>query len=273
MPFVDSHNHLDLPAFDADRAAVLDRARAAGVVGHLIAGVDRDGWIRQRRLAADVPGVRWTAGLHPQIAAGMTTDAIDAALDGLPRCFDGPNAASGVGETGLDRLFVDPASMDVQIHAFRAQLALARELEQPLVLHIVKAHGAALDVLKADGVPPAGGVIHSYSGNAELARQYVKLGLCIGFVGAVCRPNARKLHAAAAAVPDDRLLIETDAPDQSPPGGPKRNEPAALIRVAEAVAAIRNCHPDRILSHSTRNAERLFGVFYAGPTACEKGGT
>ncbi len=267
MLYVDTHNHLDFAAFDSDREAVLERARAAGIGGHLVAGVDPAGWVRQRALAAKHPGVRWTAGLHPQVAAGMRPGAIDEALAGLPAQLEGAHAASGVGETGLDRLFVDPATLDVQLHAFRAQLALARELERPLVLHIVKAHGKALEVVKRDGLPAAGGVIHSFSGNAELARQYVELGLSIGFVGAVCRPNARKLHAAAAAVPDDRLLIETDAPDQSPPGHPQRNEPTALLDVAEAVARVRGCRPEAVLVLSTRNSERLFGVFNAVPAA------
>lgn len=261
MTHVDTHNHLDLAAFETDRDAVLDRARSAGITGHLVAGIDPAGWIRQRALAASHPGIRWTAGLHPQVAAGMTTDAIDEALRGLPAQFDGPHAACGVGETGLDRLFVDPDTLDAQIHAFRAQLAFARARDMPLVLHIVRAHGKALEILKRDGLPAVGGAMHSFSGNAELARQYVKLGLHIGFVGAVCRDNARKLHAAAAAVPAERLLIETDAPDQRPPGRPQRNEPAALIHVAEAVARIRGCSAGEILEWSTRNAEALFGVF------------
>lgn len=267
MTYVDSHSHLDFAVFDGDRDAVLERARAAGIGGHLVAGVDPAGWVRQRALAARYPGIRWTAGLHPQVAAEMTVGAIDAALAGLPAQFEGPHAASGLGETGLDKLFACSETMDVQVHAFRAQLALARELDQPLVLHILHTHGRAMALLKADGLPKAGGVIHSFSGNAELARQYVKLGLCIGFVGAVCRPNARKLHGAAAAVPDERLLIETDAPDQSPPDHPRRNEPTALLAVAEAVARIRGRRPEDVLVLSTRNSERLFGVFNAVPAA------
>lgn len=269
MLYVDTHNHLDFAAFDADRDAVLARALSRGIGGHLVAGVEPDGWVRQRALAAKHPGIRWTAGLHPQWAAKLTVPGIDTALADLPAQFEGPNAASGVGETGLDRLFVDAATLDVQIHAFRTQLAFARDLDRPLVLHIVKAHGKALEILTADGLPRAGGVVHSFSGNAELARHYVRLGLHLGFVGAVCRENAKKLRAAAAAVPDERLLIETDAPDQPPPGHPRRNEPTALIAIAEAVAGVRGRRPEEILVLSTRNSERLFGVFNAGPAPTE----
>lgn len=260
---IDTHNHLDLPAFDADRDAVLARARAAGVGGHLVAGVDPDGWIRQRRLAEAVPGVRWAAGLHPQVAAEMDESAIDAALGGLRAAFDGPHAACAVGETGLDRLEVDRSTLPAQRHAFRAQLAIARELDRPLVLHILRAHGAALDILRGDGLPAAGGVVHSFSGNAELAREYVALGLHVAFVGTVCRDEAKKLHRAAAELPADRLLVETDAPDQSPPGLEGRNEPSALIRVAEGVARHRGCTAAEVLARSDRNAEALFGVFAA----------
>lgn len=261
MLHVDTHNHLDFPAFDADRDAVLEQARAAGVGGHLIAGVEPAHWPRQRALAAQHPGIRWTAGLHPQWAAKLTPDAIDAALDGLPAQLDGPHAACGIGETGLDRLFADPETLPRQIHAFRAQLAIARTHDRPLVLHIVRAHGKALEILKADGIPAAGGVVHSFSGNRELAREYLTLGLHIGFAGPICRANARTLRGAAEDVPLDRLLVETDAPDQSPPGGPARNEPTTLIAVAEAVAAARGVEPDAVLRRSTRNAEALFGVF------------
>lgn len=258
---IDSHNHLDFDDFDADRAAVIARARAAGVTGQIIAGVRPEDWPRQRALAAAWPDLRWTAGLHPQLAATLDAPARAAALDALPAAFEGAHPACAVGEIGLDRQFVDRATVAAQTESFRAQLAFARDRDLPVVLHIVATHGKVLEWLNRDGLPRAGGVVHSYSGSADMAENYLRLGLHIGFVGTICRPAAQKLHRAARVVPDDRLLIETDAPTQSPPGHARRNEPAALPVVAAALAAHRGTTAEHILAATRRNAETLFGPF------------
>ncbi|MCA9540423.1 MAG: TatD family hydrolase, partial [Myxococcales bacterium] len=252
---------LDSPAFDADRAAVLARARAAGVGGFVLAGVEPAAFAGQRTLAAREPGMVWTAGLHPQVAAELDAPARKAALDALPAAFVGANPARAVGETGLDRHFVPKATLPGQTEVFRAQLAFARERNLPVVLHIVGAHGPALDVLRRDGLPAAGGMVHSFGGNAELVREYVALGLHLSFAGPVARAHAPRLHEAARATPADRLLIETDAPDQSPPDLPRRNEPAVVRAVAAAVAALRGEDPVALLKRAARNLEALLGPF------------
>lgn len=261
MRLIDSHTHLDFETFERDRDAVLDRARAAGVVGQIIAGVRPEHWPRQRALAARHPDIKWTAGLHPQVAAELAPAARDAALDALPSALDGEHPACAIGEIGLDRQFAPRDTLPAQRAAFRAQLALARERDVPVVLHIVATHGEARDILARDGLPRAGGVVHSYSGSADMSARYVELGLHIGFVATVLRPAADKAHRAARAVPLERLLIETDAPTQSPPGHPRRNEPALLPLIARRIAELRGADVDTIADATRRNAETLFGPF------------
>jgi TatD DNase family protein len=149
----------------------------------------------------------------------------------------------------------------LQERAFRAQLALARELDLPLVLHILGTHAESLRILKADGVPRAGGVVHSYSGSAELVRDYVGLGLHISFAGPVTSPQARRVHAAARAVPAERLLAETDAPDQTPPARrPAQCEPAFLPDIVDALAQLRGESRQTLARTTMDNARRLFAL-------------
>lgn len=254
--YLDPHCHLDLPAFDADRAAVLARARAVGVGGWIVAGVDPAGWQRQRQLALQEPTLWWTAGLHP-VAVAEGAD-VRVGLDGLAAQFTGHRPAIAVGETGLDRRRQYRASIPDQERAFRAQLALARTLDVPVVLHVVAAHGRVLELLRADGLPKRGGMMHAWSGSAELVPAFVELGLYLSLPGPVVQPNARKMRASAQCIPTDRLLVETDAPDLSPVPG--RNEPAHLPHIAAAVAALRGVEPSAVLAQSTANAMRLFGI-------------
>ncbi|MCA9545256.1 MAG: TatD family hydrolase, partial [Myxococcales bacterium] len=165
-----------------------------------------------------------------------------------------------VGEIGLDHRAPYAAHRAEQARAFREQLALARALDRPVVLHVVRAHGEVLAVLKGDGVPRAGGVVHAFSGSVEVMQAYLALGLHISLAGPVAHPRSRRLHAAAAAVPAHRLLVETDAPDQPPPGVPGRNEPAVLPQVIAAVAALRGTPVAQVGAQAAANARRLFGL-------------
>ncbi len=235
---------------------MIGRARAVGVTGFVVAGVDPAGWVRQRALAR-TPGVRWTAGLHPWTVARASTGEVEAALSGLPDCFDGARPACGVGETGLDARFVPKETLELQASAFAQQLALSRERALPVVLHVVSAHGAALEVLRR--FAPLTGLVHAFGGSAEVAAAYLDVGLCISVSGGAARAG-RKLRRALAEIPADRLLVETDAPDQPLERG-ARNEPAALLRVAAAVAEVRNESADAILRRSTALATALFGGF------------
>jgi TatD DNase family protein len=262
---IDAHCHLDDAAFDADRDAVFVRSRAVGVVGWLVAGVDPATWARQRALAVAEPGIRWAAGLHPCAVARASIAEREAALIALPSCFQGVRPASALGETGLDTRFVPRDTLEAQVSAFRAQVALARALDLPVVLHLngPGTHGRALAVLRGDGLPRRGGVVHAYSGSAELVADYVALGLYLSFAGTVARPDARRVHGAARATPGPRLLVETDAPDLAPPGAPRRNEPAALPEILRALAQLRGEDPGALAEQTARNAAELFGAFAA----------
>jgi TatD DNase family protein len=261
---IDSHCHLDDERLAADLPAVLARARAAGVSAFVLAGVDPAGWQAQDALARREPDMAVAYGVHPRILPGLTDAEADAMVELLAATLDGGSLLPpvGLGEVGLDGLGQElRACMDRQERVMRAQLALARAHDLPLVLHVLRAHGRALEILKSDGVPRAGGVLHCYSGPADLVGDFVALGLHVSFAGPVSYENARKVHEAARVVPADRLLVETDAPDLTPePERPGRNEPAFLPHVVAALARVRGEDVETVASTTARNARRLFNL-------------
>jgi TatD DNase family protein len=245
----DSHCHLQ--SVD-DPDAQLARARAAGVGGFLLAGVEPDGWTKQRALVAANPDVVMALGVHPQLVAEL--DDADPLVAQLPLALSG---ACAIGEIGLDGMDERKPSLPRQERAFRAQLAVARERGLPVVLHVLRAHPRALEILRDDG--HSGGVLHSCSASVDQVRQYVALGLHVSFAGTVCNNNARKLQEAARAVPAERLLVETDAPFQTPLlHRPAPNEPAFLVAIVAALARIRGETPEHVAQLTDANARRLF---------------
>jgi TatD DNase family protein len=256
--YIDAHCHMDLPVFQDDLALVLARAADRGITGFIVAGIEQRGWARQRHLSRQYPRLAWTAGLHPVAAAKLTEIDAMVELDGLDACFEGDNCAIGVGEIGLDRVFARPETLDVQMTVFRAQLDFARRRNMPIVLHAVGCHGAVLDVLRSDGVPSAGGMVHSFGGAPGLAQAYLSLGLHISVSGLALNPNAHRLQQTIAQVPKDRLLLESDAPDQGLTKG-ARNEPIILEELGKHIAEIRGCKASDILRDSARNCIKLFG--------------
>ena len=254
----DAHCHLDL--FDGDPAAAWAAARTAGVRGAVLAGVDPPGWAAQAALAAALPGLAVTFGVHPWTAADARDEDEDGLLAALDAALDGDPRPVGLGETGLDwgRRCVK-ATRPRQERMFRAQLALARARDLPVVLHVVAAQGRALEIVRADGLPAAGGMIHRYSGSKELVPVWVAAGLHLSLSPAVL--HSPRLAQAARRVPADRLLVETDAPDALPASaGGDDVEMDALPRVVAAVAAARGASPAEIAALTERNARRLFGL-------------
>lgn len=260
---VDTHAHLDRADFDADRAELLARARAAGVAAIVLPAIAPDGWDALLALAAAEPGIVPGLGLHPQAVPSLDPaqdEACLARLEALLRAH--PKAV--VGECGLD----GPAAklhpwgaLERQARLLEAQLSLARRLHRPALLHVFRAHGEALRLLEASGPLPAGGVLHSFSGSAELVPRYARLGLHFSFTGPVTFPASTRVHAAACAVPEELLLLESDAPDQPPlERRGLRNEPANLTFVLHALARLRAVDPDALAAATTRNAVRLFGL-------------
>ena len=259
-PLIDAHCHLDDVAFDADREAVSAAGQAAGVVGCVLAGVEPAGWARQAAWRAGRERtVAASVGLHPHVVCHYDAAELEPGLEALHAAAVG-DASLAIGELGLDSSrWVPRGSLPAQRHAFRLQLSLARELDRPVVLHVLDAHGHALDVLQRDGVPKSGGVVHSYSGAPDLVARYEALGLCLSFSGSITRPTARRTLEAAARVSPDRLLVETDCPDQRPSTRDgSRNLPEFLPDVVAAVAAARGASLAHVAALTTQNATRLF---------------
>jgi TatD DNase family protein len=257
----DSHCHLHDDRIRADHDAMLDEARKDGVHGFLLAGVSPGGWIEEDAIARRHADVFVSYGVHPQLVAETDTRPMVRALDDELRAPKLTRPVA-IGEIGLDAYTKDRrACLAEQSAIFRAQLALARAYDLPVILHVLKAHEEALLVLKKDGLPKAGGVVHSYSGSVALLESYLPLGLHISLAGSVTFKTAVKAPSVAKAIPADRLLVETDAPDQTPePHRPGRNEPRYLKAIVAAIARIRGETPAQVAAYTTVNARRLFGL-------------
>jgi TatD DNase family protein len=251
----DTHAHLHDPGFDADRDLVLARARAAGVARLVTIGADVASSEAAVALAARHPDVWAAVGIHPHDAA--TAD--DAALAKIAALLRAPRVVA-VGEIGLD-YFRDLAPRALQRAAFAAQLALAREAGKPVLLHCREAHADLLDILRADGSPPAGGIMHCFSGDADVARQALDLGLAVSIAGPVTYPNARRLAEVVRALPPERVVVETDCPYLPPqPWRGRRNEPAYLPVTASRVAELLGRPVETVAALTTETACRIFGV-------------
>lgn len=260
---VDTHCHLDTPAFDEDRAAVVARARAAGVGHVLVPAIGPSWWDGLVDLVSHSDGyLSCGLGIHPQEVPSVDPADDDAIVQRLGELLQAGKGVA-VGECGLDGPTAErtpTGSMERQLKLFEAQLGLARDLRLPVLLHVFRCQGEAVRVLERFGRLPAGGVLHSYSGSAELVKRWCKLDLHFSFTGPVTFEQSWRVHEAARAVPPDRLLLESDAPDQPPCNHRgERNEPAFLPEVAAALARLRGEDPEELAARTTLNACRLFG--------------
>jgi TatD DNase family protein len=254
---VDSHCHLDALEFDRDRDAVVARARAAGVTRQIVPAVDAASWPKLRGVCAATPGLFAAYGLHPMYLAEHRDEHLSKLRDWLQQ--EQPVA---VGECGLD-YFVEGLDHETQQHYFTAQLELAREFGLPVIVHARRAVDAVIASIRRVG--GLRGVVHSYSGSAEQARQLWDLGFLLGLGGPVTYERANRLRRLAATMPDEYLLLETDAPDQPDSGiRGQRNEPARLVNVLQVIAGLRGVTPEELATTTTANAERLFRLPIAG---------
>jgi TatD DNase family protein len=260
----DTHCHLHDDRLYPDQAEAMARARAAGVRRVLLAGVQPEGWAREIELAAEHPELVLSFGVHPQLVAELDERAALAMVDALDReLCKAPRhpALVAVGEIGLDALGDRRETLALQERVFRAQLKLARAHDLPVCLHVLRAHDRALAILKAEALPSRPGAVHSYSGSAEQVPAYLALGFHLSFAGPVTWKQSSKTRAAVLRVPRERLLAETDAPDQTPePHRPGRNEPAFLVANLHALAQIRGESPADVAAYTDENARNLFGV-------------
>jgi len=251
---IDSHCHIDMPQFDADRDEVVGRAREAGLDEMLIVGgVDEENAHRRALQVADRYGLPATAGVHPH-EARIASEPVYDELRGLAR--EGRLVA--IGEIGLD-FHYDHSPRPAQREAFRRQVRLARELALPVVVHTREADEETASILEEEGAAEFGGVIHCFTGGEGLARRALDLGFYLSFSGIVAFPRAEVIQKVAREVPADRLLVETDAPFLAPPPHRgKRNEPAFVVEVARKVAELRGAGVGEIGALALSNYARLF---------------
>jgi TatD DNase family protein len=254
---IDTHCHLDKPEFDADREAVLARARAAGVSDLVVPAVGPAGWAALVEAARTTPGLHAGLGVHPQLLPELDPRGDDRLLSDLDEAL-ALGGAVAVGECGLDGPSAAAgAPLDRQLAVLAGHLALARRHRLPVSLHAFRTHQPMLALLEREGLP-SGGVLHSFSGSAELVPPFARLGLHFAFAGPVTWERARKPILAARAVPPERLLLETDAPDQTPRPHRGRCEPAYLAEVAAALAAALGRPLAELDALTSANARRLF---------------
>ena len=256
--YMDTHCHLDAPQFDSDLSEVLARSRKAGIGQWMIAGVGPEGWQRQRRLSGTYPGVHWSAGLHPWLAIERPFD--ETFTERLQSCLTGEHPAIAIGEIGIDRVRGDKETLGRQLAWFEALLKTAVQLDLPVILHVVGGHGHALSLMDRVGLPGSGGVVHSFSGSIEVAHEYLRRGLHLGLSTSALRRGGAKRMDLFHQLPLERVLLESDAPDQAAAGPLVRNEPSSVRSLAERVAVGRCLSAETVLDTSTANAIRLFGL-------------
>ena len=265
MPLIDTHAHIDLTRFGdavAQHEAAL-RAQAADVSAVVLPGVEPATWETllavAARLRKEVPSVCFhtALGIHPQALPDLDSSRDNEAYQQLAAQLDLASVVA-IGECGLEfgTAIEVRAPRARQVAVLRAHMSEARRRGLPLLLHCLHAHAALLEVLTEAPLPPS--ILHSWSGSAELALRFCKAGHYISFAGSITLPRARRPGESARAVPTDRLLIETDSPDQTPfHRRPLRNEPAFLVDIAAAVAAARGESFAQIAEQTTSNARRV----------------
>ncbi len=250
---VDSHAHLDDRSFDADREAVIDRARRNGLHRIVTVGTDQESCERAVAIAEKNDFIYAALGYHPHESDRYMNDDLSKlrALCASPKVV-------AIGETGLDyaKKF---ASVENQKLLFRRHIALARDLEKPVVIHCRDAHADTRAILREEKVNR--GVIHCFSGSDDDARDYISLGFYCSIAGPVTFANADRLRETVRGIPLDRLLVETDCPLLTPvPHRGKRNEPSYVLYTAAAVATAHGIPSERVGEITSRNAVDLFRI-------------
>ena len=252
---IDSHCHIDDARFDADRDAMLTRARAGGVERFVTIGCDLETSRAAVALAEKNPLISATVGVHPHEVKLIQEHWYDE-LRSLAR----RDHVVAYGEIGLDYHY-DHSPRDVQRNRFREQIQLARELKLPIVIHTREAQEDTIMILKEEKASELGGVFHCFSGDAWLAKDALDLGFYLSFSGVITFQNAVMLREIVKTVPLDRILVETDSPYLTPaPYRGKRNEPAYVRQVAEKVAEIHGISVQVAEEATTQNTRRLFRI-------------
>ncbi len=251
--WIDGHCHLAHPELDGLRVEWEQRAITSGIHHFVQGGIGPEDWQRQREFATR----NWslTFGLHPWFVINEPEAALDEALSRLPEFL---KFGVGLGELGLDYSDKSAASHESkQLHYFEQQLIIAKQGKWPIVLHVVQAHGRALDLL-GKVAREWRGIVHGFTGSLETAKRYRKLGLHISVGPAVTRTGYQKLKRAVKELSMDALTLESDCPNVSIPGDIGR--PTSLIDVANAVSAIRGCQASELLHQSSMRLRDIFDL-------------
>ena len=252
MPIFDTHAHYDDSRFDGDRDAVLAALPEAGVELVLDPGCDLPSSRAAAALAERYSHVYAAAGIHPENCAGFQ----DADLAALRQLLAQPKVAA-IGEIGLDYYWAENPPRDFQQMVFRKQLALAEELDLPVIVHDREAHGDSLSIIRE--FPAVTGVFHCFSGSPEMAEELLKRGWYLGFDGPITYKNARRAPEVAAITPLERMVVETDAPYLSPvPVRGRRNDSRYLPHVIAKLAEWKGVTPEEITRITCENGKRLF---------------
>ena len=250
----DTHAHVDDRAFDEDRQALLESLPAAGITLLLNPGCSLETSRNAVRNANTYDYIYAAVGSHPDAADEVNEEVLEQYRTMVR---ENPKVRA-IGEIGLDYHYED-IPRQIQQQAFRAQMALAQELNMPVIIHAREAHEDCLNIIGE--FPSVKGVFHCFSGSAEMARQLTKMGWYVGFTGVITFKNARRAVEAAAAVPLDRIVIETDCPYMSPePFRGKRNDPSRVYRMAEKLAEIRGLPLEEIQKITVENGKRLYRI-------------
>ena len=255
MNLFDSHSHVNMESFDADRDEVLERAFAAGLAGIVAIGTDVSDSIRGVEIAGQWPQVYATIGIHPH----EVKNATDQSYQILKSLAENKKVVA-YGEIGLD-FYRNHSPREVQIKEFSHQLGLAAELQLPVVIHDREAHQEVLEIIKAEQGYRYGGIIHCFSGDYRLAATYVDLGFMISIPGTITFRNNKLQAEVVRHLSLDDLLIETDCPYLTPvPYRGKRNEPLYVHYVAEAIGKIKGVSTEVVAEKTHDNAGRVFGI-------------
>jgi TatD DNase family protein len=252
---IDTHAHLDMPEFDRDRNEVVKRAQEGGIEYIVTVGIDLDSCRSALKLAEQFDSVYAIVGIHPHNAKDVDAKSYD-----ILREYARHAKVRALGEMGLD-FFRNHSPREVQLRRFREQVALAREVKLPVVIHDRDAHRETLDILKEEKAAEVGGVIHCFSGDYAMASACMDMGFYISIPGTVTFNKAQTLQEVVRRIPLERILIETDCPFLAPvPFRGKRNEPAYVQYVARAIADIKKLSFETVAEVTSENTRLLFGI-------------
>lgn len=251
----DSHAHLNDRKFDNDRDAVIKRAYESGVTMIMNPGADYESSVDAVKLAETYDFMYAAVGIHPHDA-----DTMDDMMLSLIKAMARKEKVKAIGEIGLDYHY-DFSPRETQKKWFRQQVKLAIKLNLPVIIHDREANDDVMRILKEEDAFKTGVLMHCFSGSAELARQYIKLGAYISIAGPVTFKNSRKLNEVVEMIPLNRLMIETDSPYLTPvPFRGKRNESMHVRYVAEKIAEIKNITFEEVAQATMENAKKYFGI-------------